>query len=98
VELYEQIRREYEHGAGTIRAVARRLGVHRRARTVETGGGDSIHRCDSGVGQKGAEKAAAHGPPNLDAAAPRDARSGGSGVDGSPVCARPKGCHGPAGA
>jgi hypothetical protein len=23
VELYEQIRREYEHGAGTIRAVAR---------------------------------------------------------------------------
>jgi len=30
VELYEQIRREYEHGAGTVRAVARRLGVHRR--------------------------------------------------------------------
>ena len=30
VELNEQIRREYEHGAGTIRAVARKLGVHRR--------------------------------------------------------------------
>ena len=30
VELCEQMRREYEHGAGTIRAVARRLGVHRR--------------------------------------------------------------------
>src|SRR5712691_8745210 len=30
VELYEQMRREYEHGAGTIRAVARKLGVHRR--------------------------------------------------------------------
>jgi hypothetical protein len=30
VELYEQIRREYEHGAGTIRAVARKWGVHRR--------------------------------------------------------------------
>lgn len=30
MELYEQIRREYEHGAGTICAVARRLGVHRR--------------------------------------------------------------------
>ncbi len=30
VELFEQIRREYEHGAGTIRAVARKLGVHRR--------------------------------------------------------------------
>ncbi len=30
MELYEQIRREYEHGAGTIRAVARKFGVHRR--------------------------------------------------------------------
>lgn len=30
VELFEQIRREYEHGAGTIRAVAKRMGVHRR--------------------------------------------------------------------
>ena len=30
MELYEQIRREYEHGAGTIRAVSRKLGVHRR--------------------------------------------------------------------
>ena len=30
MELYEQIRREYEHGGGTIRAVARKLGVHRR--------------------------------------------------------------------
>jgi transposase len=30
VELYEQIRREFEHGAGTIRAVSRKLGVHRR--------------------------------------------------------------------
>jgi hypothetical protein len=30
VELYEQIRREYEHGPGTIREVSRKLGVHRR--------------------------------------------------------------------
>lgn len=30
VELFEQIRREYEFGAGTIRGVARKLGVHRR--------------------------------------------------------------------
>jgi transposase-like protein len=30
VELYEQIRQEYERGAGTIRAVARKFGVHRR--------------------------------------------------------------------
>jgi transposase len=30
VELFEQIRREYEHGAGTIQGVARKLGVHRR--------------------------------------------------------------------
>jgi transposase len=30
VELLEQIRREYEHGVGTIRGVANKLGVHRR--------------------------------------------------------------------
>ena len=30
VELFEQIRREYEFGAGTIIGVARKLGIHRR--------------------------------------------------------------------
>jgi transposase len=30
VELFEQIRREYTHGAGTIQGAARKLGVHRR--------------------------------------------------------------------
>ena len=30
VELFEQIRREYEFGAGSIIGVARKLGVHRR--------------------------------------------------------------------
>jgi transposase len=30
VELFEEIRREYEHGVGTIRGVAKELGVHRR--------------------------------------------------------------------
>ena len=30
MELFEEIRREYEHGAGTIKGVARKLGVHRR--------------------------------------------------------------------
>ena len=30
VELFEQMRREYEHGEGTIRGVARKFGVHRR--------------------------------------------------------------------
>ena len=30
VELYEQIRREYEFGAGSVIGVARKLGVHRR--------------------------------------------------------------------
>ena len=29
-ELIEEIRREYEHGAGTIQALARKFGVHRR--------------------------------------------------------------------
>ena len=30
VELFEQIRREYEFGEGTIAGVARQFGVHRR--------------------------------------------------------------------
>jgi hypothetical protein len=30
VELFEQIRREYEFGVGTIKGVAAKLGVHRR--------------------------------------------------------------------
>ena len=30
VELYEQIRREYEFGIGTIAGVAKKVGVHRR--------------------------------------------------------------------
>ena len=30
VELFEQIRREYEFGVGTVAGVARQLGVHRR--------------------------------------------------------------------
>ena len=30
VELFEEIRREYEHGVGTIRGVAKKLGLHRR--------------------------------------------------------------------
>ena len=30
MELYEQIRREYEHGGGTIRGIAKKLGIHRR--------------------------------------------------------------------
>lgn len=30
VELFEQIRREYEFGVGTVRGVAKKFGVHRR--------------------------------------------------------------------
>src|SRR5215208_6723319 len=30
VELFEEIRREYEFGEGTIQGVARKFGVHRR--------------------------------------------------------------------
>src|SRR5690348_4019339 len=30
VELFEQIRREYTHGVGTIQGTAKKLGVHRR--------------------------------------------------------------------
>ena len=30
MELFEQIRREYEHGGETIRGIARKFGIHRR--------------------------------------------------------------------
>jgi transposase-like protein len=30
IELFEQIRREYEHSGGTIREIAKKLGIHRR--------------------------------------------------------------------
>ena len=30
MELFEEIRREYEFGVGTIAGVAKKLGVHRR--------------------------------------------------------------------
>ena len=30
VELFEEMRREYEFGIGSVRGVARKLGVHRR--------------------------------------------------------------------
>lgn len=30
VRLFEQIRREYEHGIGTIVGVSKKYGVHRR--------------------------------------------------------------------
>ena len=30
MELFEEIRREHAHGAGSIRAVAKKMGVHRR--------------------------------------------------------------------
>ena len=46
MELYEQIRQEYEHGAGTIRAVARKLGVHRR----EVRKASSIHSAFTEIG------------------------------------------------
>jgi transposase len=42
VELFEQIRREYEYGEGTINGVARKLGIHRRM--VREALGDAIPR------------------------------------------------------
>ena len=42
MELFEQIRREYEHGVGTIKGVARKLGIHRRM--VREALGDAVPR------------------------------------------------------
>jgi hypothetical protein len=38
VELFEQIRREYKHGVGTIKGVALKFGVHRRMVREAIGG------------------------------------------------------------
>jgi transposase len=40
VELFEEIRREYRYGVGTIKGVAKKLGVHRR--TVRQALGDAM--------------------------------------------------------
>ena len=61
MELYEQIRREYEFGAGTIMGIARKLGVHRRmvrdavrsatpgyAKPCSTGFTDQAHIIETG--------------------------------------------------
>ena len=42
MELFEQIRREFDHGVGTIKAVARKLGIHRRM--VREALGDAVPR------------------------------------------------------
>jgi hypothetical protein len=42
VELFEQIRREYDYGVGTIKGVARKLGIHRRM--VREAPGDVVPR------------------------------------------------------
>jgi hypothetical protein len=39
VELFEQIRREYEHGGGTIGGIAQKLGIHELGQ-LETEEGD----------------------------------------------------------
>jgi hypothetical protein len=42
MELFEQIRREYDYGVGTIKGVARKLGIHRRM--VREALGDAVPR------------------------------------------------------
>ena len=34
MELFEAIRREYQFGVGTIKGVARKLGIHRRTEAI----------------------------------------------------------------
>jgi len=51
VELFEQIRREYEFGVGSIKGVARKLGVHRRM--VRQALADASHPSASGASTSG---------------------------------------------
>jgi hypothetical protein len=45
VELFEQIRREYEFGDGTVLGIARKLGVGGVPNSVVTWDGDLTPRC-----------------------------------------------------
>ena len=44
VELFEQMRREYEFGCGSIQGVARKFGVHRRMVRQALGDALPAHR------------------------------------------------------
>lgn len=44
MELFEEIRREYEHGVGTISGVARKLGIHRRMVREAIGSATPVER------------------------------------------------------
>src|SRR5256714_10117735 len=48
VELFEQLRREYEFGIGSIKGVARKLGVHRRMVRQALANADPPQRKQSG--------------------------------------------------
>ncbi len=79
VELFEEIRREYESGEGTAFGVARKLSVHGSVgqrcsgpaqeavaeATAAGAAGGSLHRCHSGSGPGSTAQAAAHGPSGL---------------------------------
>jgi hypothetical protein len=59
VELFDRIRREYEYGEGTIKGVARKLGIHRRM--VRETLGDAIPQ---------GQKISTEGKPRLEPAKP----------------------------
>ena len=59
VELFEQIRREYEFGVGTIKGIARKLGVHRRMVRQALADEDGVQRARRSRGQGRAQEAPA---------------------------------------
>ena len=64
VELFEQIRREYEFGVGTIKGVARKLKVHRRMvrQAVALIKGRALVEVSGGITLNNVQEMAAAGP------------------------------------
>src|SRR5204863_9856156 len=107
VELFEQIRREYEFGVGTIKGVARKFGVHHSSagggkcstseeeescpQAPEVGSGGGVCGRYFGEGSRDAPQATTHGAPDSRADSRGVARLPGFRVHGAALCSAQEG-------